>query len=72
MLGKIFKIVVVVIVVLAIWKMAGGTPDGVASLFETIFAKVGDFLNAIATKVADFFTHFLGGGAGTGGSSAAK
>lgn len=69
MLGKIFKAVVVVIIVLALWKMAGGTADGVASLFETIFSKVADILSGIADKVASFFTHFLNGGGGSSASS---
>ena len=62
MIGKIVKIALVIILVLAVWRLAGGSADGLASLFETVLTKVGEFLNAIATKVADFFGHFLGGG----------
>lgn len=70
MLGKLVKIAVVIIIVLAVWKLAGGSADGVASLFETVVTKIGEFLNAIASKVADFFGHFLGGGEGSGDSTA--
>jgi phage-related protein len=62
MIGTIFKAGIAVILILAVWKLAGGTPEGIANLFETIFGRVGDFLNAISTKVADFFGAFLGGG----------
>lgn len=63
MIGNLLKAAVVIIIVLALWKLAGGTPDGVAGLLENIVTQVGSFLNSIATKVADFLGHFLGGGA---------
>lgn len=47
--------------VLVVWKLAGGTVDGVVSFVEMIFTRLADFLNSVATKIAEFFSGILGG-----------
>jgi hypothetical protein len=61
LIGKIFKIGIIIVAVLVVWKLAGGTVDGVVSFVEMIFTRLADFLNSVATKIAEFFSGILGG-----------
>lgn len=68
-MGQAIKIIVFIVIVLVIWKIAGGTVDGVVDWVGNVLQGLADFLQAIATKIAEMFT---GGGGGSSAASAAK
>ncbi len=62
MVKQIIRGALIILVILILWRLAGGSIEGVVDMAEAVVRTVFDALVKFANALADIITNVLGGG----------
>lgn len=62
MVKQIIRGALIILVILILWRLAGGSIEGVVDMAEAVVRTVFDALVKFANAMADIITNVLGGG----------